>query len=161
VLLAGPIASAVTGLVVMIAGAGRSTAIQTAAALFAFFSFAMTAVTLIPVPTFGGRVWSDLATVLYLLRATDRALEEDRLLGAQERVVVLLESGMPERAIRTARTAVETAPRAPRAYGLLAYALHHAGHADEAGDVARGALDLAQDDATRAYLRQYVGIERS
>jgi membrane-associated protease RseP (regulator of RpoE activity) len=157
VLLAAPIASAVIGLFVLMAGVGQPMGIEAAAVLFAFFSLAMTVITLIPVPTFGGRVWSDLASALYLLRASEPELEEHMLMAAQDRIVVLLETGAPEQAIRTGRRAVEAAPRAPHAYGLLAYALHHAGRVEEAATVARSALVLAENDAMRAYLRQFIG----
>jgi len=156
VLLAAPIASAVGGMFVLVVGVGRWMPIEAAAVLFAFFSFAMTVITLIPVPTFGGRVWSDLASALYLLRASERDIEEHMLMAGQDRIVVLLQTGAPEQAIETGRRAVEAAPGAPLAYGLLAYALHHVGRVEEAATVARSALDLAQDEPARTYLRQFI-----
>lgn len=155
--LAAPAASAAIGLLVLIVGVGGPMPIKTAAAVFAYFSLALAVISLIPVPTFGGRVWSDLAFVLYLRRAGERDLEEQMLLSAQDRIALLLDAGLPERAIDTARAAVEAVPSAPLAYSLLAYSLHRTGHLDEADAVARSALGLAGDEASRAYLRQFLG----
>jgi hypothetical protein len=161
VLLAAPIVSAVSGVFVLMVDVfllmvGGPMPIQAAAVLFVFFSFAMTVITLIPVPTFGGRVWSDLAGALYLLRASEPEIEEHMLIAAQDRIVVLLETGTPELAIETGRRAIEAAPRAPLAYSLLAYALHQSGRIEEAATVATSALDLAQDEPARTYLRQFI-----
>jgi Zn-dependent protease len=154
--LAAPLASAGTGLVALILGVERAMPVETAAVAFAFFSFAMAVTTLIPVPTFGGRVWSDLAYVLYLRRAGEREIEQEILAGVQQRIAILLDAGLAERAILTARAGIEAVPGAPLGYGLLAYALHHTGHRDQAAAVARSALDLAQDDSSRAYLGQFL-----
>ena len=124
--------------------------------LFGWANAAMALITLIPVPTFGGRVWSDLAAALYLLRADDAAIEEHILLSAQDRMAILADAGLVDRAIETAHAAVATAPSAPLAHSLLAYALYRAGRMDEAQAVARAALEREMDDGSRAYLRRFV-----
>ena len=127
---------------------------------FAWASLTVAVITLNPVVTFGGRVWSDLAATRYLLGAGVAATEEHMLLAAQDRMKILAESGMTERAIETARAAVAAAPAAPLAHGLLAFALHHAGRHDEARDVAAAALVHEMDDGSRAYLSRFLDVGR-
>lgn len=124
--------------------------------LLGWANAAMALITLIPVPTFGGRVWSDLASALYLLRADEAAIEEHMLLSAQDRMAILVDAGLTDRAIETGRACVAAAPSAPLAHGLLAYALHRADRIDEAQAVARAALAHKMDEGSRAYLHRFV-----
>ena len=127
--------------------------------LFSCANAVMAFITLVPVPTFGGRVWSDLASALYLLRADDAAIEEHLLLSVQDRMAILVDAGVFDRAIETAQAAVAVAPSAPLARSLLTYALYRAGRIDEAQAVARAALEQDVDEASRAYLQRFIDLE--
>jgi Flp pilus assembly protein TadD len=96
---------------------------------------------------------------LYLLRADAAALEEHRLLSAQDRLALLVDTGAFELAITTARAAVAASPLAPLAHSLLAYALYRAGRVEEAQAVARGALEHDMSEESRAYLRRFLELE--
>jgi len=122
----------------------------------ALCNLALAVITVLPMPTFGGRVWSDLANALLVMRATDRQLEEFIVRGAQEAMAVDVERGDIEAAIHTARDTLKTVPTSPLAHSLLAFALHRAGRPDEAADVARTALAVDMDAADRAYLQQFL-----
>ena len=81
------------------------------------------------------------------------------MLSAQDRMAILLDSGLVDRAVETGRAAVAAAPTAPLAHGLLAYGLYRAGCIDEAQAVARGALEREMDEGSRAYLRRFLELE--
>jgi hypothetical protein len=122
----------------------------------ALCNLALAIITLLPVPTFGGRVWSDLATALFVVRATEPQLEEVMVHGARDAMAVDVERGDIETAIDTARQTLQAAPTSPLAHSLLAFALLRAGRPDEAADVARTALAVDMDAADRAYLQQFL-----
>jgi membrane-associated protease RseP (regulator of RpoE activity) len=155
-LLSAPLVSATVAAVTYAATSDWPSPARTAALLVAGANALMAAITAIPVVTFGGRVWSDVASALYLARAEPSELEEHMLLSAQDRMAILIESGLHERAIETARGAVAAAPSAGLAQSLLAFALHQAGQRAEARDVARAALARDTDDRTRAYLVRFL-----
>ena len=155
--MTAPVASATLALAAYALTVEWSIPARTAALLFAFSNAALTVATLIPVATFGGRVWSDLAATLLLARADDRVIEEHMLQSTQERMKILVDAGLLTRAIETARRAVAAVP-VPLAYSLLAYALHRNGQHDEAAAVARHALTTELDDANRTYLQTVVDI---
>jgi hypothetical protein len=123
---------------------------------FALCNLFLAVVTLLPVPTFGGRVWSDLATALFVARATDRELEELVVRGARDAMAMDVDRGDIDAAIDTARQTLDVAPTSPLAHSLLAFALHRAGRPDEAAGVARAALAAEMDAADRAYLQQFL-----
>jgi hypothetical protein len=125
---------------------------RTAALLFAGANAVMAAITSIPVATFGGRVWSDVASVLYLARGDATQIEEHMLLSAQDRIAMLADADLHARAIATARAAVATAPSAFLAHSLLAYALHRAGQWHEAREVACVALSTWTHPLERIWL---------
>lgn len=158
-LLAAPLASMALAIVAFAIALLIEPPARVAMLLFGWASTIMAIITLLPVPTFGGRVWSDLASALYLLRADDEALEEHRLLSAQDRMAILVDTGAVDRAIATARAAVAASPRAPLAHSLLAYALYRAGRVEEAQDVARRALAHEMAEESRAYLRRFLEPE--
>jgi hypothetical protein len=130
-------------------------AARTAALLFALANAVMAVITLIPVPTFGGRIWSDLAATLYLARADDQIIEQHMLQSVQDRMAILIDVGLFTRAIETARAAVDLAP-STFAQSLLAYALHRDGQHREAATVARAALARDMDDGSREYLQRFL-----
>lgn len=130
VLLAAPVASAATGALFWFASADWPLAGRTAARVFAIANLAIAAITAIPVPTFGGRVWSDLAATLYIARASEAQLVEHMLMAVQDRVVALLETGQKARAVEAARAGVAAHPDSAPAAQLLAYALDRAGSPD-------------------------------
>ena len=105
-----------------------------------------------PSPTFGGRIWSDLAAARYLWRATDDEVVEHMLLSAQDRLAILLERRENAAALATARAALSVAPETPLAHSLLAFTLLHTGQLDESRRVARAALNGMIDDESRTYL---------
>jgi hypothetical protein len=158
-LLAAPIASAAIAILSFGVGLLMEPPARVAVLLFGWANAIMAVITLMPVPTFGGRVWSDLAAALYLLRANDEALEEHRLLSAQDRMAILVDSGAMDPAIATARAAMATSPRAPLAHSLLAYGLYRAGRVDEAQAVARTALEQDMAEESRAYLRRFLELD--
>jgi hypothetical protein len=155
-LLAAPIVSMLLAMVSYTTTADWPLPWRAAALLFAGANAVMAAITLIPVATFGGRVWSDLASAIYLARADATQIEEQMLVSAQDRIAILADADLHAGAIATARAAVATAPSAGLARGLLAYALHRAGQRHEARDVARAALSLDVDAPTRAYLARFL-----
>jgi hypothetical protein len=155
-LLSAPIVSAVLAVASYAATADWPALPRTAALLFAGANALMAVITSIPVRTFGGRVWSDVASAIYITRADANQIEEHMLLSAQDRLAILVDAGLHERAIETARAAVAVAPSAGLARSLLAYALHHAGRCDEARAVARHALAKGMDERTRAYLARFL-----
>jgi hypothetical protein len=158
-LLAAPIASTALACLALGIGLMMEPLARVAVLLFGSANAIMAVITLMPVPTFGGRVWSDLAAALYLLRADDEALEEHRLVSAQDRMAILVETGAIDLAIATARAAVTASPRAPLAHSLLAYGLYRGGHVDEAQAVARRALEHDMAEESRAYLRRFLELE--
>ncbi len=155
-LLCAPLVSLAIGETVWLTTAGWPVAFRTAARVFAAASLALGAVTLVPTPTFGGRVWSDLAAARHLWHATDDELVEHMLLSAQDRVAILLERGEAVSAVDTARRAMAAAPHAPLAHSLLAFTLLQIGRRHEAASVARSALAGPIDDVTREYLTKLV-----
>jgi hypothetical protein len=155
-LLLAPLVSLVIGVAMWMMSAGWMLPARTAARVCALANFALGLITLVPVPTFGARVWSDLAAAWYLWHATDAEIVEHALLSVQDRLVILLEWHETDVALSTARRAVAMAPDAPLAYCLLAFTLLNAGHREEAVGVARDALAGQVDDNSRAYLTQLV-----
>jgi hypothetical protein len=131
-LLLAPLGSAAIGALVWIASADWPLAARTAALVFAIANLFIAAITVIPVPTFDGRVWSDLASTLYLLRATEAQLEEHMLMAVQDRAVALVEIGELDRAVEAARAGVAAHPDSAPARQILEYALSCAGRLDEA-----------------------------
>jgi len=126
---------------------------HTAAVVAAIVNLAMAATTMIPFPTFGGRVRSDLVAALSLMRMDDRELAQDRLALAQDRVGSLLRRGEADRAVAEARAVAAALPELPIARAVPVYALHESGQLVEAAAEAR--QELARpgiDDETRAYL---------
>ncbi|HEX2311896.1 MAG TPA: site-2 protease family protein, partial [Vicinamibacterales bacterium] len=119
-------------------------------------NLALAVITLLPMPTFGGRVWSDLASALFVVRASEPQLEELIVHGARDAMAVDVERGDIEAAIDTARQALDVAPTSPFAHSLLAFALHRAGRPDEAAGVARAALAAEMDPADREYLQRFL-----
>ena len=155
-LLAAPIGSMVLAIVSYTTTADWPLAWRTTALLFAGANGVMAAITAIPVATFGGRVWSDVASVIYLARAEAAQIQEHMLLSAQDRIAILADADLHARAIATARAAIASAPSAGLAHSLLAYALHRAGQLHEAREVAFAALSLEVDAPTRAYLARFL-----
>ncbi len=155
-LLFAPLMSATLAMASYVTTAGWPAPARTAALLFAGVNALMAVLTSIPVTTFGGRVWSDLASAIYVARANANQIEEHMLLSAQDRIAILVNAGLHERAIETGRAAVAVAPTSGLACSLLAYALHHAGRQDEARAVARHALAEGVDDETRRYLARFL-----
>ena len=119
-------------------------------------NLALAVITLLPMPTFGGRVWSDLASALFVVRASEPQLEELIVPGARDAMAVDVERGDIEAAIDTARQALDVAPTSPLAHSLRAFALHRAGRPDEAAGVARAALAAEMDPADREYLQRFL-----
>jgi hypothetical protein len=155
-LLAAPAMSALIGWLSGLAAAGWAPAPRTAMLVFAGANLLLAALTLIPVPTFGGRVWGDLAVALYLARATDSEIREHQLLSMQDRVAHLFDAGAPAAAVETARHAATAHPSSTLAQSLLAYALHRTGDFRAAADVARLAMAMADDEGSRAYLSHII-----
>ena len=155
-LLFAPLMSATLAMASYVTTAGWPAPARTAALLFACANTMMAVLTSIPVTTFGGRVWSDLASAIYIARADANQIEEHMLLSAQDRIAILADAGLHEGAIETARAAVAAAPSAGLAHSLLAYALHHAGRNDEAAAVARDAMASGVDQQSRGYLARFL-----
>lgn len=155
-LLSAPVLSLALGAIAWTISADWALPIRVAARLFAVGNLALGLITLIPVPTFGGRVWSDLAAARYLWRATDAEVVEHMLLSAQDRLAILLGRGDAEAALATARRALAAAPKAPLAHSLLGFTLLQVGQREEAARVARTALSRDLDDNSRAYLTRIV-----
>jgi hypothetical protein len=156
-LLAAPLGSLTIGLMAWTVSAAWPFPAQTAVRVFALGNLFVALVTLIPVATFGARVWSDLAVVLFLWRASDAQIVEQMLQSVQDRLAILLARDDPDAAIATAREAVAIAPEAPLAHSLLSFTLLQAGHREEASRVARAALEgAAVDEDSRSYLMRIV-----
>ena len=151
-LLSAPLVSLAIGLIVWQATEGWPLQPRTAALVFAVANLLTAVITLIPVPAFGGRVWSDLATTRYLWRATDEQVREHQLLGVQDRLAHLLELDRPQRAVELARVAADAHPTSTLARSLLAYTLYRVGERAEATSIARAALVDATDEGSRSYL---------
>ncbi len=151
-LLSAPILSLAVGAIAWTMSADWAFPLRVAARLFALGNLALGLITLVPVPTFSGRIWSDLAAARYLWRATDTEVVEHMLLSAQDRLAILLERRENAAAVATARAALSVAPETPLAHSLLAFTLLHTGRLDESRRVARAALNGMIDDESRAYL---------
>ena len=151
-LLVAPMGSLLLAATAWNASDGWGLAARSAGITFAACNLAMAVVTLLPVPTFGGRVWSDLAHALFIVRAGDAEIAEQMALAVRDCMAAQVERGDLDRAIDTARAAVDVAPRSVLAQSLLAFALHTAGRRVEAGAVARAALRGEMDAVDRAYL---------
>jgi hypothetical protein len=152
ILLSAPILSLAVGAIAWTMSEDWALPIRVAARLFALGNLALGLITLVPVPTFRGRIWSDLAAARYLWHATDAEVVEHMLLSAQDRLAILVDRRENAAAVATARAALSVAPEAPLAHSLLAFTLLQTGQTDEAGRVARAALDGMIDDESRAYL---------
>ena len=155
-LLAAPLASLAIGLVLWWLSAGWPFAARTAALVAAACNLGTAAVTLIPVPTFGGRVWSDLAMAQFLWHASDAHLQEHQLLSVQDRLAHFIEIGRTDTAVDLARTTARAHPSSTLAQSLLAYTLYRAGDREEATAIARAALADAPDDGSRSYLSRLI-----
>ena len=151
-LLSAPILSLAVGAIAWTMSSDWALPIRVAARLFALSNLALGLITLVPVPTFSGRIWSDLAAARYLWRATDTEVVEHLLLSAQDRLAILVERQENVAAVATARAALAVAPETPLAHSLLAFTLLQTGQPDEAGRVARAALSGMIDDESRVYL---------
>ena len=90
-LLSAPLVSAALAIVSLVMTAGWPSPARTAALLFAGANAVMAVITSIPVTTFGGRVWSDVASAIYFARANANQIEEHMLLSAQDRIAILVE----------------------------------------------------------------------
>ena len=126
-LLLAPLGSAAIGTMFWIASADWPLAARTAALVFAIANLFIAAITVIPVATFDGRVWSDVASALYLARATEAQLEEHMLMAVQDRTVALVEIGEMDRAVEAARAGIAAHPDSVPARQILTYALSHLG----------------------------------
>jgi hypothetical protein len=157
-LLAAPAVSAMAAAAFWSASAGWPLPARAAALTCAVSNVVMALVTLLPTPTFGGRVWSDLASARYIARASGRDIDEIMVQGARDAMVASVEEGDVEQAIRLARAAVDLAPESPSAHSLLAFALHHSGRHAEAAGVARAILDRKMEPAERAYLERFLAV---
>jgi Zn-dependent protease len=155
-LLVAPLVSLALAAAAWSASAGRPLPAYAAGLTVALCNLTMAIITLLPMPTFGGRVWSDLATALYVARADDRQIGEWIALAARDAMTVDVERGDLQAAVAVARRAAAAIPESPLAQSLLAFALHTAGRPDEAADVARAALTCEMDAADRAYLQQFL-----
>ena len=107
VLLSAPLWSLAVAVAFWQVGGTPSLPLQTAAMVFAVANGLLGVITLIPVATFGGRVWSDLAVVLYLLRADDGAIREHMVAALRDRIQHLLEIEDRSAALAVARAAAE------------------------------------------------------
>lgn len=155
--LAAPPASAAAALGAWFVSTDWPLYARTAALVFAALNLMMAVVTLIPAPTFGGRVWSDLALSLAAVRMTDKEIGDDRAGRAAEHVQSLTERGETGIAVEVAEDLRKSSPDAAVGWSALAFALASDGRPEEAAAVARDGLareDL--DDETRAYLALYL-----
>jgi hypothetical protein len=151
-LLTAPLFSLFLAAAAWYASGGWGMAGRSAALTFAACNLVMAIITLLPMPTFGGRVWSDLASALFLIRAGELEITDHMVLAVRDAVAVRIEGGDLEGAIGVARAGVGVAPDSSLANSLLAFALHTAGRHAEAGAVAQGALVREMSEADRAYL---------
>jgi len=156
VLMSAPVGSAAVGLIAWTASADWPLAARTAALVFAIANLFLAAITLIPVPTFGGRVWSDVAATLYLLRASESQLSEHMILAVQDRAAALVEMGHMDRAIEAARAGVAVRPDSVLAAQILAYVLLRAGRVAEMRDVVAELLTRDVTDDERVYLERLI-----
>jgi hypothetical protein len=155
-LLTAPAVSLLLAAAAWYASAGWGPIGRSAGLTFAVCNLAMATITMLPMPTFGGRVWSDLASALFILRAPQADVTNHMVLGVRESMAAHIDSGEIEHAIVLARTAVDVAPRSSLAHSLLAFALHTGGRPAEARDVAKLALLGEPDTTERAYLLRFV-----
>ncbi len=124
-LLAAPLVSLLVAAAAWYASGGWGIAGRSAALTFGGCNLAMAVITLLPLPTFGGRVWSDLASALFLLRATETEIAEQMVGAVRTAMAVHIERGDFDGAIAVARAGVGVAPDSPLAHSLLAFALPH------------------------------------
>jgi hypothetical protein len=159
-LLTAPAVSLLVAAAAWYASAGWGIAARSAALTFGGCNLAMAIITLLPAPTFGGRVWSDLASALFLLHASETDVTEQMVGAVRNAMAVHIDRGDLEAAITVARAGVGVAPDSPLAHSLLAFAFRTAGRDAEAGAVAQAALARQMGDADRAYLLRSVdGVE--
>ncbi len=156
VLMSAPMASLVIGAIAWQLSATWPDVPRTAVRMFAAANLFMAAISFIPVPAFGGHIWSDLASTLFLMRATQTQLEEHRVQSESDHVKHLLDTGRPDDALAAARAAVTATPSSPAAHSILAYMLHTTGRVDEAREVARAASGMQMDDDSRAYFALFL-----
>jgi hypothetical protein len=154
-LLTAPVVSLVVATAAWYASAGLEVAARSATLTFAACNLAMAVITLLPAPTFGGLVWSDLASALFVLRASETDIAEQMAGAVRNAIAVHIERGELEGAITVARAGARVAPESPLAHSLLAFALHTAGRHTEAGAVAEAALVGVMSEADRAYLLRF------
>jgi hypothetical protein len=159
VLLAAPVASLLLGAAAWHIGSEWPLAGRAASIICAVAHLVVGIITLVPVPTFGGRVWSDLAVVLFLARADEATLREYRVLAMRDRLQHLLEIGDGATALATARAGAELHRGSSLAAALLAYVLHHQGDIEEAAAVARAAVEGVDSAAERAYFTPFLGTD--
>lgn len=155
-LLAAPLVSLLVAAAAWYPSGGWGIAGRSAALTFSGCNLAMAIITLLPVPTFGGRVWSDLASALFVLRATETEVAEQMVGAVRTAIAVRIERGEFDGAIAVARAGVGVAPDSPLAHSLLAFAFHTAGRQAEAGAVAHAALVREMSEADRAYLSRFL-----
>jgi len=155
-LLAAPAVSLMVALAAWQAGTGWALAAHSAAVTFALCNLAMAMITLLPTPTFGERVWSDLASALFLMRASETEIVAHMVLSARDCMAAHVDCGDIDAAIAVARATIHVAPDSPLAHSLLAFALHTGGRYAEAGAVARAALLKPTDAVDRDYLLRFI-----
>jgi hypothetical protein len=119
---------------------------RTAGVVFALANGVMFLVTMLPAPTFGGRVWSDLATALGVARMSDDDVRRDCVAHSTQLVQSLAARGEAERALAMARRGHALGSETPQAWTVLAFALVNAGRSEEAVGTAREALSLVSLD---------------
>jgi hypothetical protein len=155
-LLVAPAVSLMIALAAWQGSTGWGLAARSAALAFAACNLTIAIVTLLPTPTFGGRVWSDLASARFLMRASEAEIVEQMVLSARDCLAAHVENGDIDGAIATARATIDVAPESPLAHSLLAFALHSGGRYAEAGAVARAALLRPTEAADRDYLLRFM-----
>jgi len=155
-LLAAPVASFVLASGTWWLTASWPLLLYAAGLTFALCNLAMAVITMLPTPTFGRRVWSDLAAARFIAGATDKQLQDQMAMALRDAVSVRMEVGDVEKALSLARAGVDRAPASPLTHSLLAFVLHTAGRAAEAATVARAALSLEMGASEREYLSRFL-----
>ena len=152
VLLAAPVASLLLGAAIGRTGLDWPLVARVAAIVSASANLVIGILTLIPVPTFGGRVWSDLSATLFLMRASEAQIAEHMILAVQDRAAHLLAIEDQAGAVAAARAGVAAQPTSTLARNLLAYVLLRAGRTDEMRAIAAETLAGDIDAGSRTYL---------
>lgn len=159
--LVPPLVSGVAAIALFELSSGSPLWARTAGVVFAAANALMLVVTMLPEPTFGGRVWSDMASARAIARMSDDDVRRDCVAHAAQLVEALAARGETERALVLARRAHALDAELPLAWTVLAFALGRAGRSEEAASVAREALALGTlDGESRAYLESLVAQVR-